>query len=379
MKRNNMRLLELNVFVSLLVCTLVSSCTEHDKNVTTIRVSKAIDVGNERMDDFLEITHLIPIREPNMLIGNFDAIRLHDSLIYVMDKMQNKIHILNINGTRYSEINKIGSGPDEYSKIDDFDIDKEGNILIFCSSQKKILQYTNRGQFLSQISVCSGTKITALSDKRIAVYRNIHSDTIVEIFDPAKKIRQGFVWTDSRPNALLQNGGNILETSEGIFVTNPFDYSLYQVSENGFEEKLRFDFADLNLPEEFKYEKDLRKILKMIQKNDKMLYLNNVNLHKDWCIMRNHSNDILFFNRNSFDLYLFSQLRSPLRQLLANPIHVHADGCIIASVSSGNIQNALIPTLSIHLNNYPFLDVLNSSEIEEYMENDWLVIGKIKI
>lgn len=369
--------LQLQIFI--VSCCLMTSCTPQKSPSDLFHISEAIEVGNEQMRDFVEITHLIPIREPDYIIGRYDALRVHDSLIYVMDKMQHKIHILTMNGNLHAEIDRVGTGPGEYSSIEDFDIDSQGNVWIFCSSEKKALQYTANGQFLSDVPVCSGTEIKILSDNRLAIYSNIHSDTVVSLYHPAENTHQGIYWEEPRPNALLKNGGDVYETTEGIFFTNPFDYSLYKISGNEYDRVLQFDFDSRNLPEDFNKEQDRKSILKEIQKNQKMIYLKNLNLYNEWIIIRNHEHDLAFFNRDNGKAYLFSELSSPLSTLFADLIHIHKDGTVVASVSASNIQNALLPTLSLHKDTYTFLNVLNSPDVESYMENDWIMIGKMKL
>lgn len=39
-------------------------------------ISETTEVGNEQMSDFVEITHLIPIREPGHIIGRYDRIMI---------------------------------------------------------------------------------------------------------------------------------------------------------------------------------------------------------------------------------------------------------------------------------------------------------------
>ena len=351
-------------------------CNNESKRNANIRINNAISAGNEIFEKFVDIEAFIPIRDKNILLATYDKVIATDSLIYIQDT--ERILVLDKTGMLHSEINKVGVGPDEYISIEDFEIDQQGNIILFSSSEQCLVVYTPNGDFVSKTRVCDGTDFCLLKNGGTAFFRNIHSDTIVSIYDRNSISKLSYVSADERPNILLKTGGEIFEHNNSIYFVNPFDYNIYKCDKNVYTPFLSFDFGEKNISSDIVKEKDRRKLIKLLRENKKVFFIESVNMKNDNCFLRTNLGDIIIHSIEEDRTYLFDKLKLPYNCLFGNSIHRCNNESFAAFVSSSNIEGALLSMSNSELKKYHFLNVLQETDIYEYMDNDWIVIGRFK-
>lgn len=86
--------------------------------------------------------------EKNFMISNIDKLICHDGHIYVLDWINRKIVVFDMNGQRKFVMSRRGRGPGEYLQISDFDIDDQGNIIVFDGQQDCFLRYDHEGRWI---------------------------------------------------------------------------------------------------------------------------------------------------------------------------------------------------------------------------------------
>jgi hypothetical protein len=83
------------------------------------------------------------------LIGEISKLVYTDKYIYVWDEMSNKLYQFDTKGQFVRQIGQIGEGPDRYSKIGAFDINKgNGNISVYCENKTSIIEYNDVGEIV---------------------------------------------------------------------------------------------------------------------------------------------------------------------------------------------------------------------------------------
>lgn len=370
-EKNNMWKME-RKFLIFLLCVAMCSCSTRQAEVVTIDIDKAIQSGNEEIGNFMEIDRLIPIKDKDILLGTCDKVLATDSLCYIMDSK--RILVLGFDGHIRSEIDKRGSGPEEYLEITDFDVDDEGNIIVYDSDNRKVFFYTSQGRFLKHTDATDGTSFCLLEDGGMAFYRNIFSDTVVAAYDRNMCYRQGYVTGQSRPNIVLGNGGKIVEHAGSLYFTNPLDYNIYKCDGESCASLLRFDFGSRNLPEDVHKEKDLRKLLKLVQANENIIYLDNLYVNDRMICLYDSDSRLIIHDLTNAETLVFSQLKKPHNFLLENPVYAH-NGHFAGFVQANVIQNIFLPMSDAEVHQYPFLEILKSDDAEDWLENDWIVVG----
>jgi len=94
---------------------------------------------DDLLSDNVRIIKLDTLTEA--FVGNVNKIIKHDNCFYILSDEKRILHFDN-NGKFLSTINKIGGGPDEYSRLMDFDIyNSNGNTEIWIRDYKAIKKY----------------------------------------------------------------------------------------------------------------------------------------------------------------------------------------------------------------------------------------------
>jgi hypothetical protein len=88
-------------------------------------------------------------------IGKIDNIQYHNSQIYILDRLKaQSIFVFDSTGVFLEKISRIGRGPGEFFRPDNFAFDKSTNrIYILDSNFKKVNIYDESGQFEKAISI----------------------------------------------------------------------------------------------------------------------------------------------------------------------------------------------------------------------------------
>lgn len=196
-------------FLISLSCVVIWSCSARHNEGIIINVDKSIQSGNDDIGKFMKIESLIPIKDKNVFLGTCDKVLATDSLCYIMDS--NCIHVLGFDGHFRAKIDRRGAGSGEYTQITDFNVDDDGNVIVYDDSSRKVCFYTSQGRFLKHANVMDGTSFCLLEDGGMAFYRNVFSDTVVTVFDRNMCYRQGYVADKPRPNIVIDNGGKVVE------------------------------------------------------------------------------------------------------------------------------------------------------------------------
>lgn len=106
------------------------------KSIHDIELIKEVEIVNLDCDE--------------VIIGNIDKVIRFDSMIYLMDKYQNKsIYIFDIDGNYISTIFNHGNGPEDYLQLTDIFIDPEDSTLnVLSRIDNKLFKYDLKGEKL---------------------------------------------------------------------------------------------------------------------------------------------------------------------------------------------------------------------------------------
>jgi len=99
-----------------------------------------------RLSDFFENFRMISL-ECDVVMGQINRIRYANNRIYVSDR--NTMFIFSDSGEFLSHFSKVGRGPGEYIRLQDFAINND-TIIILDWDGRKLLQYNYLGKFFSE-------------------------------------------------------------------------------------------------------------------------------------------------------------------------------------------------------------------------------------
>lgn len=195
--------------------------------------------------------------DKNNLFRSIDKIIVNNDYIYIFDRMgSNKVYKYNLNGDFISAIGNKGRGPEEYIKLNDFDIKDSlfylndvtgGRILIYNSNNKFIKSYKlpfhvynlkrlNNGNYLFYILKNNSSEKIILTDNEFNLLK------VYVKYDKEENEDQLY-W----PNTFR------IMPDENILCTLPYNDTLYFFSQNGDTLiKKSFDFGKYKLPNEIR-------------------------------------------------------------------------------------------------------------------------------
>ncbi len=153
------------------------------------------------------------------LIGDIKKVIYRDGRFYINDRTSDKIVVFDNNGKYITNIDKKGRGPNEYLKIDDFCVDNNMNVIVYCNMTVKLLKYIYPDYKQAE---------TVMLDKKVlkvqTVGNSIFVSSVINITDKNRKfIPLGRLTEDNKIEATLPSR-DILDDVEAVFQGKPLHF-----------------------------------------------------------------------------------------------------------------------------------------------------------
>lgn len=150
-------------------------------------------------------------------------------------------------------INKLGNGPGEFVKPQDFDIQQgTGNIIILDGDQRKFITYSKDGDFISEISKknVSINSFLTLNDDKIIIDKgnttsNDNGDYINFINFKGEEIASFLPVPKYLKNITISPQNPLQRLEDTVLYMPSVHNCLYQIYDNQVQLKYTFDFGDL--------------------------------------------------------------------------------------------------------------------------------------
>ncbi|MCG6189355.1 6-bladed beta-propeller [Maribellus maritimus] len=161
---NQKQILLLALFSLFLVSCSEKSKTQNSKSFTILPVEKAITQSKAaEVNTMFENVEFIPLEtNDKALMGEVFKIVAHKGFYYLYDDAGNLFRF-DSQGSFVNRIGAIGKGPEEYSIIADFAIDKK-NDLVIVNSLGKLVYYTTDGQFVKTLKSETNEQVMDVDD-----------------------------------------------------------------------------------------------------------------------------------------------------------------------------------------------------------------------
>jgi hypothetical protein len=146
--------------IAVILCILLQTCTPtkkgegNDPGSQIIAVDLNQPIASKKLQDVVSSITALGLEETgDNPIGVIDKLLVTNTNIYVLDGQRSKsLFIFDRAGKFKHVIHKVGSGPGEYIRPDDFDVQKStGNLFVLDGNQRKILVYNKSGDFVSEL------------------------------------------------------------------------------------------------------------------------------------------------------------------------------------------------------------------------------------
>lgn len=205
------------------------------------------DVFTEQEVVFLETTK-------ESCLGHIAKIIRWEDKIYILDKFANSVVVFDIMGKYVSAIRPSGRGPQEYTGISDFTINREkGQLIIHAHRPGKLLFYDLNCRFQNEIIYESLVSSMVWMDGRLILVnrgggeRNPYFTYLS--FDDTGKIsdKQSSSFREA-VNSNQYTLGALLLRSEGLTFARRFDNTLYSLEGEEVIPRYILDFKEYNVP-----------------------------------------------------------------------------------------------------------------------------------
>lgn len=350
----------------------------NDTLQNTIKVNLDERLSLESLGNYIQIDSLIPISSDEFSIFNFDRIIRRNSDIYILDKTQQSVFLID---TQLKKIKRIvnfrGAAKNEYITITDFAVDEHNNIYVFDSDSRKINQYDADGNFQSSIMVAFGTSIALSKESEIAINSNQLEDDQVTVYSLTGELKYGIPPLYQLPQYALDDIGSIITHEDKILYTTPFDFNIYQADKNSNKSLAIFDFGEhqFNVKElEGLAYQEYQKLL--IENDDKVMLLDHIGAYKKLLFLSTDRNDQLLYDIENKKVIVLSNVEAPYNTLFATPLSVNADGQFCTAISNSNVCNGYYPWVQTNGTKLPQLS--RKKSLTSNNNPFWLLMGYIK-
>ncbi len=265
------------IVVTFIIVGFMLSCgfNENEGNLSVKQISLNTNLVKEvNFSEVFDKIQFVKISD-EVMVGEILDLKIHENKIYILSN--NALYIFNIKGKFLSKLDKGGEGPNEYSRIQDFQIVNE-NIEILDKKKEKMVTFDSLGNFVNSWRIkFFASKFLYLGDNNYAFYKGniLQTNKDYKIFILNKKTGKISIKYDrinkKQTNFLqfndIQNFSS-LKSSFNYF--NSTSYLIHNFTNNNIEPKYKIDFGSENIDEKMLYKdyKDVSYFLEDFWKKD---------------------------------------------------------------------------------------------------------------
>lgn len=135
---------------------LFTNCKKEDKQDPLLSQAKCVDINNPisiSINDLITDIDTIGLEvTDSSLLGDIHMLHIMNNKLYILDTKGNAIYIFSRNGDFIRRIYHVGQGPEEYIRINGFQVDYKCNRLILTDSfSKRIFIFDEYGELLKVV------------------------------------------------------------------------------------------------------------------------------------------------------------------------------------------------------------------------------------
>jgi hypothetical protein len=161
------------IIIFLLITSCKSKITDKikEEKIYSINIKEEDIKLNYKLSELIDTVTYIPLEtNKESLIGRIDRIKFYNNYIYLYDRISNTIFQFYKNGKFISKYHRLGRGPFEYEKLQDFDIDTSGACYLLDNNKIIVLDSNFNG--VKEIKL-------PFTTSRFAVFENVFAVTQV--------------------------------------------------------------------------------------------------------------------------------------------------------------------------------------------------------
>jgi hypothetical protein len=238
-------------FLILLFTSLFICCdSKQNQRIVAENVIKIDDseltTHYKASDIFENITLIFLETNDNCLIGYIRKIEITDDAIYIMDAKSKSVFAFHKDGKFKSQIGELGQGTNEYIRLTDFTVMKNGDILIL-DEYRKLIRCQSDGTPVKSYRLPFGCDAVESLNDTLVVFNGSSYDHPVIIWDiDNEKTVNSFFEYDTKKSIRIFKP--LTKYKDMVYFIRPLSLSLiYNVTPEQLENKWFVDFGKRNM------------------------------------------------------------------------------------------------------------------------------------
>lgn len=385
-------------FFGLLLVFIVGCDVQKDKNVETDKKEAPISIELREKEenlvknfsDLFTNSSIIPLRiNDSLIIASVKKIIVYKSNYFVLDNKFSTLYRFDDKGNFLTTYGKIGLGPGEFRRIDDFDIDSVNNRILILSNDDLAIYYYAIGNtsFLKKQRIgCFGTSLSVLPNNKILIFINYNNNEKndkhnVVLIDSASNIIQKYFPFDAQKSTMMFTAtGFMQKTDNKVFFSSAFDDTIYVYNNEKFSTYAYIDInSDFIQKNKFEHEKIINSGIMM---DPGTSFLGSTFLKNDdyliFSFQKKKRRKFGFFKIKEGKMAILSKEveGDPLIKLFQEPVYLGRDNAVIFGFSPEIVAN-------LKKNNSPVFDKLSAEQKKILDDGDmastyYLLVSRIK-
>lgn len=237
-----------------------ASTSELNDGSVPIQIDVALTETELLTSDLYEIDSIVVLETiESSLIGKVGKLEVFEDNLFVLDDIANKLTIFDNEGSFIGNVGKQGGGPGEYSRIQDFCIDKENSRVIILDDLHNLYFFDANANYLeTHRGVTPASSIGTVSSGVVALFSELKSsshpygDYKLKIYDYIKKEVTVTEFLADEPQIVPYFSHPLSQTSLGLSLFYSTTDTIYSVLANGIKPKYVMNYeGDLKRPDDF--------------------------------------------------------------------------------------------------------------------------------
>ncbi len=259
-----------NVFVFVFCLFTITGCKnnrecEDDTLIDEVfEITPKSDKEKVRYSDLFDSVRYVRLETTDeILIKDITRLKCVNGKIYILDNKTQTLFCFHMDGKLNWKIRQVGQGPQEYTRLTDFDMDEKKGRLYLFSYNDKILVYDLSGNFINAYYVRLAGTSFVYREEYLYIYANnnpnkiegVEQNNYLLLFDEEKDEVKGRLPfnTDKRFGTMnTYNASNAFcRYEDEVRFFMPFSNNIYSLQEDTIYIKYQFDFGEYNLPDTY--------------------------------------------------------------------------------------------------------------------------------
>ncbi|MDC1105987.1 6-bladed beta-propeller [Prolixibacteraceae bacterium] len=230
----------MRITTNILILLCIISCGTKEKGFHG-EILNCVDRLDYDRQSFVDHVKLIPLEQTEQSVFSEITKLIHKSgRYYIGDLHQSKkIFVFDDQGLFVGKVGRLGKGPEEYNRINDFYVTDDGDVVILTGPSHRLLQYDVQNNFLAEVKLpFKADAVLPLSDDKYIFACSIHqqNERVVVTNLKGEVLNRYLPYDKSNYHANMTVRGSqylLRETSDGVTFNQPYDSKIYQFKKSG--------------------------------------------------------------------------------------------------------------------------------------------------